>query len=439
MTARIASVGSLACAVLLVVLVLFNGGDPYRLRADFQDSGGLVVGDEVLVGAAKVGSITSVRLTDSGQAEIGMQLDGSGAPMHAGTVARIYQNSLSGIANRYVSLEPGPREGAPIRDGGLIASDHTFASVNLDQLFDTFDPLTRAGLRGFVRGQAASIQNRAAAANQTLRYLAPGLASTSNLTAELARDTPAFDGLVVQGARAMAALASRRQQLADLIANANATAAAIANQSQALRQALVLLPGTLTRGTATFAGVRSTLDALDPLVARSLPATRRLAPFSASFHSLATVATPTVAQLSTLIHDPSGAGDLTTLALQTPALARLTAVAFPRAIREMNSSQAQLDYLREFTPDVVAALSNLGQVTAYYDASGHYARTQPDFFPFSLNPSTNVLSATPAFDRLTGVQVVHGRCPGGAMQPPPDGSAPVAVPGCRSSSTPPGP
>jgi phospholipid/cholesterol/gamma-HCH transport system substrate-binding protein len=237
----------------------------------------------------------------------------------------------------------------------------------------------------------------------------------------------------------MTALASRRQQLADLIANANATVAAIANQSQALRQALVLLPGTLTRGTATFAGVRSTLDALDPLVARSLPATRRLAPFSSNLHSLVTVATPTVAQLSALIHDPSGVGDLTTLALRTPALARLAAVAFPRAITQMNSSQAQLDYLREFTPDVVAALSNLGQVTGYYDANGHYARTQPDFFPFSLNPSTNVLSATPAFDRLTGVQVVHGRCPGGAMQPPPDGSAPVAVPGCRSSSTPPGP
>ena len=34
-------------------------------------------------------------------------VDSGVAPLHQGTVARIYENSLSGIANRYIVLEPG--------------------------------------------------------------------------------------------------------------------------------------------------------------------------------------------------------------------------------------------------------------------------------------------------------------------------------------------
>ena len=167
-----------------------------------------------------------------------MAIDSGAAPMHDGTVARIYENSLSGIATRYVVLEPASAEAPAIPDGGTIGEDHTYSFVSLDQVFDAIDPLTRAGLRGIIQGEAASIQGRAGAASKTLKYLAPGLASTSNLTAELDRNEPAFDGLLVEGAQTMQALASRAQQLSDLIVQANTTTGAIASQSTALEQAL---------------------------------------------------------------------------------------------------------------------------------------------------------------------------------------------------------
>jgi phospholipid/cholesterol/gamma-HCH transport system substrate-binding protein len=289
-----------------------------------------------------------------------------------------------------------------------------------------------------IKGEAASIQGRAAQASKTLQYLAPGLASTSNLTAELDRNEPAFDGLLVQGAQAMQALASRSQQLADLVAQANTTTGAIAGQAQSLQQALSLLPGTLNRATGTFAGLRSTLDSLDPLVAESKVATRRLEPFSAALRTFARAAVPTVTALSDLIANPARTGDLTTLLRQTPVLARVAATAFPELIQAMDASQPQLDYLREYTPDVVAALSDLGQASGYYDANGHYVRVQPTFFAFGLN-SSNQLTEQPPSDRYQGAQVVHGRCPGGAVQPSPDGSSPQPVSGCQTSSTPPGP
>jgi phospholipid/cholesterol/gamma-HCH transport system substrate-binding protein len=436
--ARVASLGALALALVLVVVILFGGGDSYSVRAYFQDAGGLVSGDQVIIGPATIGSITDVSLSDNGQAQISIKLDPSAAPLRQGTTAHVYENSLSGVANHYVALVPGPKSAAPIPSGGAISSDHTTSFVGLDQVFDAFDPLTRLGLRGLIRGEAASIKGRALPANRTLLYLAPGLSSTSDVTRQLALNEPAFDGLLVQGAQALQALASRSRQLTELVANTNATTAAIAGQSQALQRALALLPGALTHTTSTFAGLRSTLDALDPVVAASKPASRQLAQFSAALRVFTDASIPTLGHLSVLISNPSGSGDLTSLFSEAPALARAGKAAFPRLIQAMNNSQKQVDYLRYYTPDVVASLANLGQAGAYYDANGHYTRTQPYFNAFALGGS-NVLSSKPAFARYQGLQTVHGRCPGGAVQPAPDGSAPWAVPGCSPSTTPPGP
>ncbi len=435
--ARMAAAGALIAAVVLVVLVLFEGGSTYTLKANFLDAGGLVTGDDVLIGASKVGSVKSITLTPDGQAQVDMGLNSSGGELPTGTVARIYENSLSGIANKYVVLELGSGPDK-IGNGGVILSDRTYSQVNLDQLFDTLDPLTRNGLKGFIRGEAASIQGRAAEGNRTLQYLAPALVSTSNVTKELARNEPTFDDLLVQGAQTMRLLGARTAQLTQLVANGNAATGAIASQSQNLERTLSLLGPVLTHSTSTFAGLRSTLDTLTPLTIKSIPASRHLAAFAASLHRLTTASIPTVANLSALIRNPSGGGDLISLLRATPSLARLAVASFPRMIKEMNDSQAQVNYFRDYTPDVVGALTNLGQIGGYYDANGHYARTQPFFNAFARN-SANQLVYRNDNNRYAGLVKALTRCPGGALQPTPDHSAPRAVPGCNPNTALPGP
>ncbi len=435
--ARVAALGSLAAATVLVALVLFSNGSTYTLHANFQDAGGLVTGDQVFIGPAVVGTVKSIGLTDDGQAQVTMGIDSKDAPVPDGTFARVYENSLSGIANKYVVLEPGTGS-ENIPDGGLVRSTQTASQVSLDQLFDTLGPKTRVGLRGFIRGQAASIEGRSPQANRTLRYLAPALVSASDVTHELARSEPQFDSLLVQGAQTMQLLASRTSQLTQLISNTNATTAAIAAQSQSLEQALTLLAPTLSQTTSTFAGLRSTLDVLDPLVRKSIPASRHLAQFAASLGKLTDRSIPTIGSLNALIRNPSGGGDLITLLQAAPSLASLAEATFPRMIKEFDDSQPQVDYLREYTPDVVAALGDIGQAGAYFDANGHYARTQPFFGAFGLD-GLGQLTAKPPSLRFQGLQRARTRCPGGAVQPPPDGSSPQAVPGCDRSSTPPGP
>src|SRR5947209_6122334 len=154
MISRVAALGALAAAVVVVVLILLGGGPTYTLRADFQDAGGLVSGNQVLVGPTTVGTVQSIGLTPNSQAQVVMTLDSDAAPVHEGTVARVYENSLSGIANRYVVLEPGASSAPEIPSGGVIGEDHTSSFVSLDQVFDAFDPLTRAGLSNFIKGEA---------------------------------------------------------------------------------------------------------------------------------------------------------------------------------------------------------------------------------------------------------------------------------------------
>jgi phospholipid/cholesterol/gamma-HCH transport system substrate-binding protein len=438
MIARVAAVGALAVAVVVIAVLLTTSSSSYTLRLDFQDAGGLVSGNQVMIGPANVGSINGTSLTPNGLAQVTISLNSGVGPMHEGTVARIYENSLSGEANRYIVLQPGPTQSPSIPSGGLIGLSNTYSFVSLDQLFNTFDQPTRQGLRNFIRGQAASIEGRAPEAHKTLLYFAPALASTSNFTQELVRDEPAFDGLLVQGAQAMSRLASASQQLTQLVSNGNAATGAIASQSIALERALSLFPGTLTGSTTTFRGLDSTIQVLNPLVAKARPAVRRLAPFAAQLHQLLDVSVPTLADLNALIRNPSGTGDLISLLEETPSLARLAVKAFPRLIKEMNASQVQLNTLREYTPEVVAALTNIGQTGGYYDANGHYARTQPTFFAFGLN-AANQLTKRPNSERYDGLHLVSSRCPGGAVQPAPDGSSPWKVPGCSTASTPPGP
>jgi phospholipid/cholesterol/gamma-HCH transport system substrate-binding protein len=329
-------------ALVVVGLLVLGGASSYTLNANFQNASGLVTGDNVLIGPAAVGTISSISLSRNGEAAVKMTLHGDVGPLHQGTVARIFEDSLSGIASKYVELEPGPSQAPALADGDTLNDTHTYSEVNIDELFDTFDPLTRAGLRDLVRGEAASLKGKGQQANQALKYLAPGLQSTSRVTAELTRDQPTFDQLVVKGADALSALSTRSQELTQLIANTDTATGAIASQSQALEQALTLLPPTLRRATTTFSGLRTTLDTLDPLVKASKPAVRQLPQFLASLRQVIAAGIPTIGALDGLIRSPSGTGDLTELASATPALERIARTAFPKLIQQFNDSKNQV-------------------------------------------------------------------------------------------------
>jgi phospholipid/cholesterol/gamma-HCH transport system substrate-binding protein len=433
------ALAALVAAVALVALAMFGGGDAYRVKAVFDNAGQLVPGNQVRVGGQPVGSIADIELDDQANAVVTMEIEGDLAPLHRGTTATVRAASLSGITSRYVSLKPGPNDAEEVSHGGRIGADDTSSPVDLDVVFNTLDAKTRAGLRNLIRGYGDWYDGRGREAGESTDYFAPFLASSTRLAEELALDQAVLERFLKDGSNTVGAIAERRDDLAGLVVNTNSAMRAIADESASLQRALELLPGTMRKANTTFVNLRSTLDDLELLVQESKPATRELAPFFRELRPLVADLRPTIADLRALIRLPGANNDLIELTGKQPRLARLTESVFPRAIRALDESQPVISYARQYTPDLAGWFTKFGQVAAYYDANGHYARVMPVFSPARRHPD-NTLEFLPPQQRLEGYERgVLRHCPGGAVQPPPDGSAPVPAEGCNPADTPPGP
>jgi phospholipid/cholesterol/gamma-HCH transport system substrate-binding protein len=444
MLGRAAAVLAVLIAIVVLAILLFGGGKSYEAKAIFENAGQLVKGNLVEVSGQKVGTVKDIRLTDDGQAEVVMSLD-KFTPLHAGTTAVIRVPSLSGIANRYVALDLGANSGPKLPSGATIKADKTTAPVDLDQVFNTLDPKTRKSLQQIIHGQATWYGGRARETDRSLHYFNPALSTSSSLTRELVRDRVVFQKFVSDTSNVVTDLADRRNQLTQLVSNAGETAGAIGSENVALGQALDVLPDTLRNANTTFVNLRSTLDDLDTFVNESKPATKQLAPFLRELRPLVRDARPTIRDLRVLIRKPGPGNDLIELNQKTPALANLTDTVFPRSVTALQKTQPVIEYARPYSPDLAGWFTKFGQGASPYDANGHYARIQPLFnaFQFQATPGGNALTFTGATGRLAGFQTRQNqRCPGGAMQPPPDGSAPYKdTPDfqCDPSTTPPGP
>jgi phospholipid/cholesterol/gamma-HCH transport system substrate-binding protein len=443
--ARGAGIGALLAVVAVVAILLLSndGGERYTLI--FQNAGQLVKGDEVQVGGQRVGSVDDIQLTNDNQAQITIDVDQAFAPLHKGTTATIRLTSLSGVANRYIALAPGPNNAPSLPSGARLGVEQTTSVVDLDQIFNTLDPKTRRGLQQVIQGSATQYAGKGPQVNASAKYFSPAISTTDQLVRELNRDQQTLTAALVDGASVTGALAERAPQLSSLVGNLNGMMGAIASQNASLSQALGALPDTLRQGSSTFVDLRSTLDDLDPLVNASKPATKNLARFFREFRPLVDAATPTFTSFSKLVHQDGPSNDATDIVQELPRLQQIGSPTFRRAIVAMKAGQPVIDFLRPYSPDLVGWFRDFGQGAANYDANGHYARVMPFFgaFQFQQNgDGTSTLNPVPPSQRLNGLDTGHlRRCPGAASQPRPDGSNPFAPAGfdCNPSDVPPGP
>jgi phospholipid/cholesterol/gamma-HCH transport system substrate-binding protein len=425
--ARGIAVVALVAAIVVVGFVLLRNGDTHEYHVIFQNAGQLVKGDQVQVGGRAIGTVKSIELTNDNQADVKISVESGYAPLRDGTTALIRQTSLSGVANRYVTLTMAPSNARKLDDGARIGAEKTTTPVDLDQLFDTLDAKTRASLRKVLQGSATQYAGKGEQANQAAEYFNPALSTTRSLVNELTSDQQALSDFLANGAKVTQALSSRSDDITNLVSNANSTARAIGDERVALSSDLRQLPVTLRKANTTFVNLRATLDDLDVLVDASKPATKDLAPLFRALRPLVRDARPTIADLRTLINSPGADNDLTDLLNKAPALNRAATPAFRNGTEALRKSIPDLEFIRPYTPELVGFLRDFGQSAANYDANGHYARIEPMFTPYSFtdNPAGGLLTPNSPLSRVTGTSTRNDtRCPGAASQPPADGSAP---------------
>ncbi len=302
---RIAALGAVVLAIVVVAVVVLSSGNSYQVKALFQDASQVVSGDLVEVAGAQVGTVSNVVLTPNNQAELTLSISNSGyQPLHQGTIATVRLESLSGLANRYIDLRMGPGGAPAIPNGGVIPTSNTVTAVDLDEIFDTLDPATLKGLRQVILGSGSQYQGQGQKIQAALAYLNPAIASTAAEFREINRDTGRFTNFIVKTQNLLTDLSTRSSDLSGLVQHLSTTTQALANQQAALGLSIQRLPNFMTLANTTFVNLRAALNDLTPLVNDSKPVAPKLNEFLQKLRPLAQQAVPTVKNLATLICSP---------------------------------------------------------------------------------------------------------------------------------------
>jgi len=436
---------ALAAAVIVLAVIFLSGNGGHKYTLVFQNAAQLVPDNQVLIGGSPAGTVESIGLTDDNLAEVHVEVD---QQLHEGTTAVIRATSLSGVANHYVSISPGPNSEPALEDGAELGLASTTTPIDIDQFFNTFPPRVRKGLSDFIRGNAAIYAGQGENANDAYKYFGTALNRAGAFVGELNADQRLLARFIVSSSRLTTAVAGRGEQLSSAIGNASTAFNAIARETTAFDATLRRLPPVMRQANTTFVNLRAALDDLEPLVDTAKPATKNLAPFLAELRPVFQKLVPFTRNLKLIVHQPGKGNDAADLLGTLPKVQNLTSKAFPHSEQAISDFQPNLNFIRAYTPDLFNAFSKLGQVAGYYDGNGHYVRAVTaglNLFRYNGGSSElEPISKSEQFDAF-GSPDTPRRCPGGATQPAADGSNPWVGGGsvdsseCDPGDVPPGP
>jgi phospholipid/cholesterol/gamma-HCH transport system substrate-binding protein len=435
---RVAAITAVAIAAVLVLILLLSGGSPYSVNLRLDNASQLVKGNLVQVAGAKVGTVKSIRLTNDGQAEIKITVNGDYSPLHEGTKAIVRQASLSGIANRYIDLQQGPMTAPKIDSGATLPASTTESVVDIDQLFNIFDPKTRKNTRMAIKGFADMTEGKTQQANEAIKYLNPVLSASQRLFSELDRNDDLLERFVVRTSQLVTDVADKREQLAGVVDHFGTVSTAIASRDTALADAVHRLPGFLRKSNTTFVNLRATLDDLDPLVKASKPVVRDLRPLLADLRPFARDSAPAFRDLANAIRKPGKANDLVELLQSQAPLDRAAnnevqvngatrRAAFPELTQSMRDSTPQVAFFRPYAVDLLGWFDDFS-TSGQTDALGNFSRAGLALSSFTLTPAGQIAPVPPALrpEVLTASAKLgrSNRCPGSIERDTGDKSTP---------------
>ena len=408
---RIVTVAALAVAVAAVVVLLFTGGSNYNVRLNFQDASQLVAGNQVKVGGVPIGTVSDITLTPNGEAQITIGIsDSQFNPLHQGTTAQVRISSLSSVANRFISISPGPNNAPSLPNNAVVPETLTQSQVDIDALQSMFDASTRLAEQQLIHGGAAAYGPSGPGLNRGIIALDPALTQLSKMITEISGDNAAFDHFIVNGAAVVSAVSAHQQDLQQGLANAATTSQAIASERTALDGVLAKAPATLTHATRTLNNTDATLAAVQPDAEQLLPVAPRLSRFFTKLAPVLHQSIPVLQQVQGLLPK------LRTALVDLPALQSAALPAFNAATGAISASAHIIEGTLPYIPDIILGNTNgfAGTAGGYYDANGDYARIAVVGGPFSAAGLGSLLLPYNPIEGYT--QHNTNRCPGAATQ-----------------------
>jgi virulence factor Mce-like protein len=281
---------ALSCFGLLLFLWLSFGGpiplkpEGYRVKVAFPEAATLATEADVRIAGVSVGKVRKLDVDARDNRTVAtIELEREFAPLHADAQAMLRQKTLLG--ETYVQLTPG-HSAQMVPEGGRLADGRVKDTVQLDEIFDSLDPATRASFRTWQQELAKGIRGRGRDFNDALGTL-PGFASDgSDVLNVLASQDAALHRLVKNTGVTFAALTENEQQLQTLITSSKRLFDATASRNDALAEAVRIFPTFLDESKATLARLQTFSTDTDPLVRDLTPVAQDLKPTLADVHAM---------------------------------------------------------------------------------------------------------------------------------------------------------
>ncbi|HEY8809645.1 MAG TPA: MlaD family protein [Solirubrobacterales bacterium] len=389
---------ALSCfGILLFLWITFGGptpfkAKPYEIKVPFNEATQLAQQSDVRISGVSVGKVQNIEESPDGQqAQATIDIEDKYAPLPRGTRAILRTKTLLG--ETYVELTPGNADGPQLPDGGTLSSANVAESAQLDEIFRTFNPRTRAAFQEWMQEGAVAIAGRGQSFSNALAELEPFFTEFDKVFRVLDTQRVAVKQLFSNGAVALHALRGRQGELAGLIRNSNAVFRTTAARDRDIEALFRAFPTFEDEQKLTFNRLKEFALNSDPLFRQLVPAAKQLSPTLVAFSNLAPQAKGFFEGLETVIdRAPSG----------FPALRKFLRGDFPVLLRALDPFLRNLNpiltglglYKREVTGLLGNSASAFNAV--HLSSQGkqvHYLRALGPFIPDSLATYPDRLTA----------------------------------------------
>ncbi len=360
----------------LFMWVTFGGSVPfkaegYRIKTSFPEATQLAVEADVRIAGVPVGRVKKVAPGGDGRAAVELEIQRRFAPLPTGTEAILRQKTLLG--ETYVSLTPpnGTLEGKPIPEGGAIPKGDVGETIELDELFQTFDEETRENFQNWMKESGEGLGDQGENAGRALVEFQLLVAELGGLTKTLDEQSPSLRTTLSEGKTVLDAATQQSGALSEAFTQSERVFRQLGDQDAALTALVERLPTFLARTRSGTRAVESFARDTGPAVERLEPTVKALTP---AFKSLRDVS-PELRQLLVgveRVNNNAKAG----LPATTRALRTLPVLLDPLDgfLKEVNPI---LEYASNYGDDLAATLGNLTSVSQPQTGPATYRDGRP--------------------------------------------------------------
>jgi virulence factor Mce-like protein len=283
---------ALSCfGILLFLWVTFGGPTPFRaktyeVKIPFNEATQLAEQSDVRISGVNVGKVQSIELAPNGkQALATAAIDDRYAPLPESTRAMLRTKTLLG--ETYIELTPGSRKGPELEDGATLPEANVAESVQLDEIFSTFNAKTRAAFQEWMRESAVAINGQGQNFSYALGGIEPTFDELDKLFRVLDSQRAAVGDLFRNGATTFTALRGQNGELANLIRSSDEVFSTTAERDRDIEALFRAFPTFLDESRATFSRLKGFSEEADPLMRQLVPAAEELSPTLIALSKLA--------------------------------------------------------------------------------------------------------------------------------------------------------